>query len=160
MVFFTRTTCGNPPIPHLWCYLHLWPHHHTCQCRHTAIPLLAPLKVLHTVIATLPPGQEIARDCLPPAHHLIYLPAYLAPADTVKNVRNPNILCLGGRHSQYRITHATLLCQYYPFPPFLSKSKSNSNVLDVRPKTSPRYISDVLSLQRERGPFSRLRKRI
>ena len=49
-------SCSNPPIPEhlLWCYLHLWPHHPTCQCRHTD-HTVGPLKVPHhTVIATLP----------------------------------------------------------------------------------------------------------
>ena len=52
--FSSPTGCSNPPIPEqLWCYLDLWPHHCTCQYHHTD-HTVAPLKVLHTVIATLP----------------------------------------------------------------------------------------------------------
>ena len=41
---------------------------------------------------------------------------------------------------------------------YTAQNPTDTTTVYVRPKTVPKYVSDILSLQRE--PFSRLRKRI
>ena len=110
-------SCSNPPVPEhlLWCYLHLWPHHHTCQCRHTD-HTVGPLKVPHTHCDchTSGAGQEIARAvCLSTC-----LSMYLHRAGTFSEIQ----ILWAGRplpitHHSYHSSMSIL--SFPPLPPIL-----------------------------------------